>query len=324
MAGRRPFSQVTAHHRTERSHHDRPRHRRLRPPRPPYRPRPARPRRPRRARSSPPPATSTRSRTSPTCGVQVRRADYEDPASLDAAFAGVDRPLLVSSNAVGARLVQHRNVIEAATRAGVELLAYTSMLRADTSASASPPTTSPPRTCSRRADCRSRCCATAGTSRTTPRTPDPALATGQVIGAAGTGRISAATRQDFAEAPPSSSPAASTPAPSTSWPATRRSRWRSTPPPCRRDRARDRLHRPAGRRVRRRPESAGVPAPYAELLADSDLGVARGDLEDQSGDLARLIGRPTTRSPTRVARDRRLIGLSVPRSVAGCASRRSA
>jgi NAD(P)H dehydrogenase (quinone) len=39
---------------------------------------------------------------------------------------------------------------------------------------------------------------------------------------------------------------------------------------------------------------AGVPGAYADLLVDSDLGVARGELDDASGDLRRLIGRPTT------------------------------
>jgi NAD(P)H dehydrogenase (quinone) len=39
---------------------------------------------------------------------------------------------------------------------------------------------------------------------------------------------------------------------------------------------------------------AGLPEPYAAILADSDLGVARGDLLVTSGDLSRLIGRPTT------------------------------
>ena len=34
--------------------------------------------------------------------------------------------------------------------------------------------------------------------------------------------------------------------------------------------------------------------PYAEMLADSDLGIARGELQADSGDLSRLIGRPTT------------------------------
>ncbi|WP_203337459.1 SDR family oxidoreductase [Nocardioides limicola] len=66
-------------------------------------------------------------------GVQTRRADYSDPASLDAAFAGVDRALLVSSSEIGQRAAQHRNVIDAAKRAGVSLLAYTSILNAPTS-----------------------------------------------------------------------------------------------------------------------------------------------------------------------------------------------
>lgn len=66
-------------------------------------------------------------------GVEVRAADYDDPASLEAAFAGVDRLLLISSNAMGRRVSQHGHVIDAAKRAGVSLIAYTSVLHADTS-----------------------------------------------------------------------------------------------------------------------------------------------------------------------------------------------
>ncbi len=39
---------------------------------------------------------------------------------------------------------------------------------------------------------------------------------------------------------------------------------------------------------------AGLPEPYAAILADSDLGIARGDLLVTSGDLSALLGRPTT------------------------------
>jgi NAD(P)H dehydrogenase (quinone) len=60
-------------------------------------------------------------------------ADYTDPASLDAALAGIDRLLLISSSVLGQRVAHHENVIEAARRAGVSLIAYTSILRADTS-----------------------------------------------------------------------------------------------------------------------------------------------------------------------------------------------
>src|SRR5215207_7035316 len=66
-------------------------------------------------------------------GVQVRRADYAQTETLDAAFEGVGRLLLVSGNEVGRRVRQHENVVRAAERAGVELLAYTSILRADRS-----------------------------------------------------------------------------------------------------------------------------------------------------------------------------------------------
>jgi NAD(P)H dehydrogenase (quinone) len=67
-------------------------------------------------------------------GVQVRQADYAQPDTLLAAFAGVDKLLLISSSEVGQRAVQHRAVIDAAKAAGVKLIAYTSILRADTSA----------------------------------------------------------------------------------------------------------------------------------------------------------------------------------------------
>jgi NAD(P)H dehydrogenase (quinone) len=66
-------------------------------------------------------------------GVQVRQADYAQPATLEAAFAGAKKILLISSSEVGQRVAQHQAVIDAAKRAGVELLVYTSVLHADTS-----------------------------------------------------------------------------------------------------------------------------------------------------------------------------------------------
>lgn len=66
-------------------------------------------------------------------GVEVRQADYDKPETLRAAFAGVDKVLLVSSNEIGRRFVQHKAAIDAAKAAGVKFIAYTSLLRADTS-----------------------------------------------------------------------------------------------------------------------------------------------------------------------------------------------
>lgn len=78
-------------------------------------------------------ATRTPEKLSAFAGanVTVRRADFEDPASLSEAFAGVDRLLLVSTDAVdvpGRRIKQHLNAIEAAERAGVKHIVYTSII----------------------------------------------------------------------------------------------------------------------------------------------------------------------------------------------------
>ena len=66
-------------------------------------------------------------------GVQVRLADYNQPNTLPSALKGVDKLLLISSSEIGQRVPQHQAVITAAKEAGVNLLAYTSLLKADTS-----------------------------------------------------------------------------------------------------------------------------------------------------------------------------------------------
>ena len=66
-------------------------------------------------------------------GVSVRVADYARPDTLARAFEGIERLLLISGSEIGQRVAQHRAVIEAAKAAGVGLIAYTSILHADTS-----------------------------------------------------------------------------------------------------------------------------------------------------------------------------------------------
>lgn len=66
-------------------------------------------------------------------GVRVRQADYDRPETLDQAFNDADKVLLISSSEVGRRFPQHQAAIDAAKRAGVKLMAYTSILRADSS-----------------------------------------------------------------------------------------------------------------------------------------------------------------------------------------------
>lgn len=133
-------------------------------------------------------------------GVVVRAGDYADRASLDAAFVGVDRLLFVSGSEPGARIAQHTNVVEAAKTAGVSRIAYTSILRADTSTSPLAP--------DHRAteDLLSR----AGVPFTVLRNSwylenyteqlGQYLAAGAVLGSTHGGRVSAAARADYAEA----------------------------------------------------------------------------------------------------------------------------
>lgn len=132
-------------------------------------------------------------------GVTVRRADYTDPASLRAAFAGAEKLLLVSSSEVGQRLPQHRNAITAAKDAGVGLIAYTSLTRADTS-------TLLLATEHRGTE---QALAESGVPHVllrngwyTDNYTDqlPTYLQHGILGSAGTGQVSAATRADYAEA----------------------------------------------------------------------------------------------------------------------------
>lgn len=66
-------------------------------------------------------------------GVEVREFDYSKPEMLADALKGVDRLLLISGTAFGSRAQQHANVIQAAKKAGVKGIVYTSLLRVDTS-----------------------------------------------------------------------------------------------------------------------------------------------------------------------------------------------
>jgi NAD(P)H dehydrogenase (quinone) len=65
-------------------------------------------------------------------GVTVRRADFADPTTLDDAFAGAEAMVLISTTTVGERFENARNAIDAAARAGVTRIVYTSLVNAST------------------------------------------------------------------------------------------------------------------------------------------------------------------------------------------------
>ena len=131
-------------------------------------------------------------------GVEVRVADYEDRASLDAAFAGLDKLLLISSNEVGKRAPQHKNVIDAAKAAGVKHLVYTSAPKATTS----------PLVLAPEHKATEEYLAASGVPYSVVRnnwyTENYAQAmktareTGAVVAATGAGRVASATRADYA------------------------------------------------------------------------------------------------------------------------------
>lgn len=66
-------------------------------------------------------------------GVETRKFDYNNRDGLTESLKGIDRLLLISSNEIGQRAKQHLNVIEAAWENGVKWIVYTSLLHADKS-----------------------------------------------------------------------------------------------------------------------------------------------------------------------------------------------
>lgn len=229
-------------------------------------------------------------------GVQVRQGDYDRPDTLDTALAGVDRLLLVSSSEVGKRAPQHQAVLDAAVRAGVGFVAYTSLLHADTS----------PLGLTKEHVQTEQALRASGLPHVLLRngwyTENYAagipgvLAQGTLFGSAGDGRLSLAARADYAEAAAHiiagdasqlgkvyelAGDAALTLADFAA------ELSRQTGMPIRYQDLPQQDYREALL-------AAGLPGFVADLLSTSDAGAAKGGLFDDSGTLGRLIGRPTT------------------------------
>jgi NAD(P)H dehydrogenase (quinone) len=228
-------------------------------------------------------------------GVQVRAANYNDPASLDTALAGATKVLLISSSEVGQRVVQHRNVVDAAVRAKVGLFVYTSVLRAETSA-----------------------LSLAGEHRETEAAIvasglqysllrngwyfenytaglGGALALGVLSGSAGEGRIAAAARADYAAAAATVLTSAA--------PVEKVYELAGDNAFTLAELAAE-LSRQSGKEVpyQNLPQDdyekvllgAGLPPPVAAMVAGLDVAAAHGELDGDGRVLSKLIGHPTT------------------------------
>jgi NAD(P)H dehydrogenase (quinone) len=228
-------------------------------------------------------------------GVETRHVDYEDPRTLDAALAGIDKLLLISSSEVGKRITQHRAVVTAAQKAGVRLLAYTSILNADSTKMMLAAEHKATEEAIRASELPFVLLRHGWYAENYTERIGSMLERGVLLGSAGGGRVAPATRADFAAAD-----AAVLTSPGHE----------------------GKVYELAGdtgltlaelaaevARVAGRPvvyqdlpaeqyvgvlTGAGVPPAFAAVLADCDLGLARGELNDSTGDLRRLIGRPTT------------------------------
>lgn len=228
-------------------------------------------------------------------GVTVRQGDYNDVAALTRAFAGIDKVLLISSSEIGQREAQHQHVIDAAKAAGVALIAYTSLLHADRS----------PLGLAAEHKATEAYLQAAGLPHVILRngwytenylaSVKPSVEHGGFIGSAGEGRIASAARADYADAAAVvlTSPdqagkvyeLAGDEAYTLADLAAAISAQTSKTIPY--------INLPQAD-FEQALINAGLPAPLADVLADSDIGASQGGLFDDSKQLSRLIGRSTT------------------------------
>lgn len=228
-------------------------------------------------------------------GITVRQADYTDQAAFTAALTGVEKLLLISSSEVGQREPQHKNVINAAKAAGVKFIAYTSLLHADKS----------PLGLADEHVATEKALADSGIPYALLRngwytenylaSAPPAIEHGVFIGAAGDGKIAAATRADYAAA--AATVIAQDGHAGNVYELAGDSAWTLS------DLAAE-LSKQSGKPVTYQNlseadfaaalKSVGLPAGLADMLADSDTGASKGGLFDDSHTLSKLIGRATT------------------------------
>ena len=228
-------------------------------------------------------------------GVNVRQADYGDEGALTKALQGVEKLLIISSSEVGQRAPQHRNIIQAATAAGVKFIAYTSLLHADTS----------PLGLADEHIATEKMLADSGIPYALLRngwytenylaSAPPALEHGVFIGAAGEGKIASATRADYAAA--AARVISEEGHAGKVYELAGDNGWTLSELAAE-------LAKQSGKKVVYQNlsqadfaaalKSVGLPDGLADMLADSDVGASKGGLFDDSHTLSKLIGRPTT------------------------------
>lgn len=228
-------------------------------------------------------------------GIDVRHADYDQPETLRAAFEGATKVLLISANEVGKRVGQHRNAVNAIQAAAPGLLVYTSILNADRSGIGLAKEHFASEELVRASGIPFVILRNGWYLENYTENLAPALQYGAIAGSAGTGRVAAAARVDFA---------AAAAAVLTGEGHEGKVYELAGDTPFTMSELAAEVSRQTGKEVayndmpaeqyRDLLIGAGLPAPVADMLADADLGLSRGELDSDSGELRQLIGRPTT------------------------------
>lgn len=227
-------------------------------------------------------------------GLNARIGDYTDRASLIDALTGIDRVLLISGSQVGQRIAQHENVIEAAKATEVEFIAYTSILDAVHSGMALAAEHKATEAMIVASGIPYAMLRNGWYSENLLGSLPNDLKLGKHFGAAGNGLFATAPRHDYAEA--AAVVLAGTGHENKVYELAGDSAFTLA------DLAAE-ITKAAGKPVDYvdMPEAdfaaalvgAGLPEPFAKILADSDAWAAKGALYSDSKDLSTLLGHPT-------------------------------
>lgn len=228
-------------------------------------------------------------------GVEVRAFDYEKPEGLAGALEGIDRLLLISGSEIGKREQQHKNVIDAAKKAGVSWIVYTSLLHADTSSLSLAGEHLATEATLKNSGIEHTILRNGWYTENYTGSIAGALGAGAFVGSAGDGKISSATRADFAQAAvvvltnESHKGKVFELAGDESYTLT--------------DLAAE-ISKQTGKNIpyNNLPESeyakilksVGLPDMFADAIASWDTSASKNDLFDDSKQLSKLFGRPTT------------------------------
>jgi len=226
-------------------------------------------------------------------GVRVAELDYAKPT--DGVINAGDTVLLISGSEVGQRIEQHRNVIELAQKSGAARIVYTSVLRADRTTLAIAPEHVATEQTLKASGVPYTILRNGWYTENYAPTFAQAAASGAVITSAGDGRISAATRQDFAEAAAAVLTGDGHDGATYELGGDTAFTMRELADTFTAVLGRPiELHNLSGEEHRAALLGAGLDEATAGFLVLLDRNTADGELVTDTADLSRLIGRPTT------------------------------